>query len=414
MNSRNPYSSSSDHPPAHPPCGLTRRQWLARSAGLAGLWAAGDWRGLLRAEDAPAPAHRPHRAQGAPSSPVAIQRCESYEPALVRQRLDAALDALGGIGRLVQGKTVTMKINMTGPAQQVAGLPASRTYHVHPHVVAAACAALDRAGARRIALVEAWYHHEPVETVLTNAGWDLPAIHAAGGHKVTLENTRNRGHWDGYTEVKVPWGGYLFPAFQLNRWYEQTDVFVSLAKMKDHEVGGITLSLKNLFGITPTALYGDDAPNEDTVQARGAALHMNQRALPAGVPAQLGPNPPNTPGSRVPRIVADLSGARPVDLAIIDGVDTQMGGEGFWNSGIRPVQPKLLFAGRNPVCTDAVCATAMGYDPMADHGHFPFPGENHIKWAAEAGVGTHDPARIEVAGLSLKEARFPFRPPPLR
>jgi hypothetical protein len=91
-----------------------------------------------------------------------------------------------------------------------------------------------------------------------------------------------------------------------------------------------------------------------------------------------------------------------------------MGGEGFWNSGIRPVQPKLLFAGRNPVCTDAVCAVAMGYDPMADHGHFPFPGENHIKWAAEAGVGTHDPARIEVAGLSLKEARFPFRTPPLK
>jgi uncharacterized protein (DUF362 family) len=278
--------------------------------------------------------------------------------------------------------------------------------------VAALCAALDRAGARRIAIVEAWYHHEPVEVVLANAGWDLDTIQSAGGHHVSIENTRNRGHWDGYGQRKVPWGGYLFPAFELNRWYDQTDVFVSLAKMKDHEVAGVTMSVKNIFGITPTALYGDDAPNEDSVEARVAPLHMNQRPLPAGVPAQLGPNPPNTPGSRVPRIVADLLGARPIDLAIIDGIDTQMGGEGFWNKGIRPVQPKLLFAGRNSVCTDAVCAAAMGYNPVVTHGHFPFPGENHLQWAAEAGLGTREPSRIEVVGLSVKDARFPFRKPP--
>jgi uncharacterized protein (DUF362 family) len=182
--------------------------------------------------------------------------------------------------------------------------------------------------------------------------------------------------------------------------------------MKDHATAGVTMSVKNLFGITPTALYGDDAPNEDSLQARGAPLHMNQRALPAGVPAQLGAKPPNTPGSRVPRIVADLLGARPVDLALIDGVNSLRGGEGFWNEDIHPNQPKLLFAGRNAVCTDAVCAAAMGYDPMADHGRFPYPGESHLKWAAEAGLGAFDPARIEVVGLSLKDARYPFRAPP--
>jgi uncharacterized protein (DUF362 family) len=412
MNLENPYSHSNNLSPARPLGGLTRRQMLARSAALAGLWAVGDWRGLLRAEPAPPAAHQPNGLSRAPSLPVAIQRCESYEPGLVRQRIDAALDGIGGLGRLVQGKTVTMKINMTGAARDVGGLPASRTYHVHPHVVAAVCAALDRAGARRIAIVEAWYNHEPVETVLANCGWDLEAVRAAGGHKVVFENTRNRGHWEGYSQLPVPWGGYLFPGFLVNRWYEKTDVFVSLGKMKDHAVAGVTMSVKNLFGITPTALYGDDAPNEDTVEARVAPLHMNQRPLPSGVPAQLGAHPPATAGSRVPRIVADLLGARPVDLAIIDGVDTQKGGEGFWNDDIKPVQPKLLFVGRNAVCTDAVCAAAMGYDPMAGHGHFPFPEENHLKWAAEAGIGTHDPARIELAGLSLKEARFPFRTPP--
>jgi uncharacterized protein (DUF362 family) len=391
---------------------MSRRQMLVRTAGVAGLWALGDWSTLLRAEDVPPPAHRLNRAEKAPSKPVSIQRCQSYEPALVQERLNAALDGIGGLGNLVRGKTVTMKINMTGPAQDVEGLPASRTYHVHPNVVAAACAALDRAGAKRIAIVEAWYVHEPVETVLAKAGWDLNAVRSAGGQKVVFENTKNRGHWDDYSQVKVPWGGYLFPAFELNQWYDHTDVFVSLAKMKDHAVAGVTMSVKNIFGITPTALYGDDAPNEDSVSARVAPLHNNQRPLPAGVPAQLGQTPPHTPGTRVPRIVADLLGARPIDLAIIDGVDTQKGGEGYWNEGIHPLQPKLLFAGRNAVCTDAVCAAAMGYDPTVGHFQFPFPEENHLKWAAEAGLGTNDPKRIEVAGLSLKEARFPFRTPP--
>ena len=391
---------------------LTRREWLARGAGVLGWWAIGGWQALLRAKEVPPPANLPQRAKYAASLPVAIQRCASYEPALVREKLDAALDGIGGIGRLVRDKTVTVKVNMTGAAQQLCGLPAARTYHIHPNVVAALCAALDRAGARRIAIVEAWYDHEPVETVLTRAGWDVAAIQAAGGHKVVFENTRNRGTWEKYSELKVPWGGYLFPAFQLNGWYERTDVFVSLGKMKDHAVGGVTMSVKNLFGITPTALYGDDAPNEDTVQARVAPLHENRRPLPAGVPGQLGAQPPDDPGTRVPRIIADLLGARPVDLAIIDGVNTITGGEGPWIDHVTAIQPKLLFAGRNAVCTDAVCATAMGYDANAAPGRFPFPGENHLRWAAEAGLGTNDSKRIEIAGLRLQEARFKFRTPP--
>ena len=76
------------------------------------------------------------------------------------------------------------------------------------------------------------------------------------------------------------------------------------------------------------------------------------------------------------------------------------------------MKPKLLFAGRNAVCTDAVCAAAMGYDPTVGHGHFPFPAENHLKWAADAGIGTRDPSRIEVVGLGLNEARYPFRSSP--
>lgn len=47
----------------------------------------------------------------------------------------------------------------------------------------------------------------------------------------------------------------MFSALDLNQAYEDTDVMVSLAKMKNHLTAGVTLSMKNLFGITPNSLY---------------------------------------------------------------------------------------------------------------------------------------------------------------
>jgi hypothetical protein len=113
---------------------------------------------------------------------------------------------------------------------------------------------------------------------------------------------------------------------------------------------------------------------------------------------------------RVPRVTADTVGARPIDLALVDAIETNRGGEGPWIPGVEPIQPKLILAGRNPVSTDAVCAAVMGYDPQADHFAFPFQGENHLKLLASVGVGTNDLGRIEVRGLAIKEALCPFNP----
>ena len=46
--------------------------------------------------------------------------------------------------------------------------------------------------------------------------------------------------------------------------------------------------------------------------------------------------------------------ARPIDLAIIDGIASISGGEGPWIPGVKPNHPGLLVAGTNCVCTDAV------------------------------------------------------------
>lgn len=388
---------------------LHRRELLACGLGAAGLLAAGL---PLRAEGDDPAYTRPDRSKDAPSLPVAIRRCASYEPQALRRTLDEALNLIGGIRPLVEGKTVAVKMNLTGgPAQKLGGLPAYRTYHVHPNVVAALCSALHDAGARRIVLVESHYSRKRPEEVYGAAGWDISMIASAGGGKVSWEDTRNRGRWPKYSRLPVPWGGYLYPSFDVNQCYEKTDVFISLAKLKDHGQAGVTMAVKNLFGMAPTSLYGGDAPNEDTTNYRGDILHLGKKTVPAGVPGEVQHAVAvGDWGKRVPRVTADCFGARPIDLAVVDGIETNRGGEGPWIEGAQPLAPRLLLVGRNAVCTDAICCAVMGYDPMADHRQFPFQGDNHLKLLARVGAGVIDPARIEVRGLPVKQALHPFNP----
>lgn len=357
------------------------------------------------------PAPTAEQLRALPTAPVSIQRCESYEPKLVRARLDAAIEQVGGIKQLVNNKTVTIKINVTGGPGKLGGLPGERTYHIHPVVLAATCAAIAQAGAKRIVIVESQYSEKTPEEVLGGGGWDINMIKAAGDHKVSFEDTRNKGTFKDYATLKVPWGGFLYPAFKVHPRYEQTDVFVSLSKLKDHLCAGVTMGIKNLFGMPPTSLYGQDAYNEKSLSYRGAVLHNGSKLVPDGVPGDKRKElPENNWKYRVPRVTADLLGARPIDLSIVDAVETNRGGEGPWAKGVEPLAPRLLFVGKNPLCTDAVCTAAMGYDPLAGHLQWPFPGENHLLLLASVGIGQIDPKRIEVRGLDLEKAVFPFNP----
>ncbi|HVS39504.1 MAG TPA: DUF362 domain-containing protein [Gemmataceae bacterium] len=375
----------------------TRRQFLQGAAALAGASALG----LLR----------PGRLLAGPknpTSPVSIARCRSYDPDDVLGRLNSMADQLGGLGKLVSGKTVAVKVNLTGDVRQKAvGLPSGRTYHVHPNVVLAAATLLDRAGAKRIRFLEGTYQLTPLEEYVQGADWDLKAL-AALKAKVEFEDTRNLGQGMRYTEVKVPGGGSLYPAYLLNHSYVDCDVNVSLAKLKNHATAGVTLSMKNNFGITPTALYAQHDHDEKSQSARVHVFHEGKERPADGVPQELDPNGPRRPSYRVPRVTADMVGIRPIDLAIIDGVETVSGGEGPWLD-LKAQQPGLFLMGRNPVCTDAVATTVMGCDPLAKAATGPFPGDNHLAMAADLGLGTNDPKEIEVVGLSLEEARFPFR-----
>ncbi len=354
-------------------------------------------------------------ARSTPTAPVAIGKCQSYDSAEVLATLSAMCDQIGGLQRLVANKTVTVKVNLTGASSdRIHGLAPGRTHYTHPQTVMALCHLISQAGARRIRVVEGAYASSgPLEDFLLDSGWNLRAL-AAAAKNVEFENTNVLGKGREYHRVKVPNGGLIFPAWDLNHSYVETDVFVSMAKLKNHATCGVTLSMKNCFGITPASIYADDAgvdaPNENPTSGRGNSCHDGSRGPSKSAPQELDASSPRDPGYRMPRITAELALARPIDIAFIDGVETVAGGEGPWiGPNLRPVQPGVMLLGTNAVATDTVATAVMGYNPRARRGSAPFGNcDNTLLLAESLGVGTADLSQIEVAGVPIAKATFPF------
>jgi uncharacterized protein (DUF362 family) len=353
------------------------------------------------------------RAASTPTAPVSIARCRSYDDDLAGT-LSTMFDQLGGLGRIVNNKTVTIKVNLTGsPGLRFQGKQLGLTHYTHPRMAAATAYLMERSGARRVRFVEScWATGGPMEEYLLDSGWSVRTLFGAAKH-VEFVNTNALGDAKKYARFKVPGGGYIFPAFDLHPAYEETDVFVSMAKLKNHATCGVTLSMKNCFGITPASIYGDDSgeqePNENPTKGRGEVCHAGKRGPSKSAPQEIDPHSSRHPGYRMPRIVADLAATRPIHLAIIDGVETITGGEGPWIKGLKSVQPGVIIAGTNALTTDTVATAVMGYDPRAPKGAAPFVDcDNSLQLAEARGVGTTDLKNIEVRGLAIREALFPF------
>jgi uncharacterized protein (DUF362 family) len=288
------------------------------------------------------------------------------------------------------------------------------THYTHPKVVGAAIYLLGRAGARRLRLVEsAWGTAGPLEDAILDSGWNIRALQSAAAG-LEFENTNGLGKRKKYARFKFPGAAYMYPEYVMNQAYEDTDVFVSLAKLKNHADCGVTLSLKNCFGCLPASIYGDDAgrddPNERPTRGRSDVVHFAKRQPARIAPPELHPGEGlKNAGYRVSRVVADLAVVRPIHLAIVDGVASTAGGEGPWIRGLRVVKPGVLIAGLNPVCTDAVSAAVMGYNPRAPRGTAPFRNADNTLLLAEAhGVGAADLKRLEVRGVPIEQALYRY------
>ncbi len=182
--------------------------------------------------------------------------------------------------------------------------------------------------------------------------------------------------------------------------------------LRDGHAQTFRLLQDSVGGITPNTLYGDKAGSEDATAGRGPLHnprnfeHIKLPGLKAGVTQ-------TDPTYRVPHIIADVCAARPIHLAIIDGITSMSGGEGPWcnqAAELKFTKPGLLIVGLNPVSTDAVGTAVMGYaDPRAVRGTKPFHFcDNHLLLAEQAGLGTADLAQIDVRGLAIEKVRYPY------
>jgi uncharacterized protein (DUF362 family) len=299
---------------------------------------------------------------------------------------------------------------MTGSDfKPILGRSVGETYMTHPSTAMALGSLLFAAGARRVRFVESTQLRADLDASLATAGWDVPALSTLG--KVEFENTRNLGQGKRYSHLRVPGGGLMFSSFEFNHAYEDTDVLVSIAKLKNHVTAGVTLSMKNLFGLPPNSLYGTQAGSESATGHR-APMHdpkgFETLKMPGLKEGDISPEPT----WRVPRITVDICAARPIHLAVIDGITSMSGGEGPWCGldKLKVTTPGVLIAGFNMVSTDAVGVAVMGYpNPRVARGTKPFDFcDNHLLMAEQVGLGSADLAQIDVRGTPIEKVRYPY------
>lgn len=317
---------------------------------------------------------------------VAIAKANSYDPKLVKKQLQKMMDDIGGIGDvLAHGNRVAIKVNLTGGtgSKPLPGTTATETYLTHPTVVLALVELLRDAGAKDIFIVEAAYQKE---------SW--PAFgftdmaKAAGATIVDLSYAEP---YKDFTKVAPGTNPLIYENFVFNPVLTEIDAFVSISKMKCHNTAGVTHTMKNLFGIVPCRYY-TLSPQDDW--SWRSAFHGKATET----------------RERVPKIIVDLNRARPINLALIDGIMSSDGGEGPWIAALTPLNPGLMFAGKNAVATDAVATAAMGFNPTAEYPDEPFVhGINHMNLAASMGLGTNKLDEIKVVGESIKDVTTQFK-----
>ena len=158
-----------------------------------------------------------------------------------------------------------------------------------------------------------------------------------------------------YTGMKDLW---------LPRTVLEADFLVSMPKIKTHHWSGVTLAMKNMFGIVPGARYG--WPKN--------ILHWKG----------------------IQESILDLCATVPIHFVIADGI-IAMEGNGPLNGASRPLG-KIVLAD-DPVAADSTCARLMGFDPLRIM---------HISEGARF-LGNAESTHIDQLGDLVRPPIIPFR-----
>jgi uncharacterized protein (DUF362 family) len=279
-----------------------------------------------------------------PASRVAIRRVESYQADLAAILFETLLE----FDLPVRGKTVLLKPNLVG-------LDPQGMTNTHPGVIAAAREAFLRLGCAEVLIGDGPAMDRDIQAVLESI-----RLREFAGPLARIFVDLNV---DDVERVMLKTRASRLKELYLPKTLLGADFLVSLPKLKTHHCAGVTLSLKNMFGVVPGACYG--WPKN--------VLHW------AGID----------------RAILDINAAVRPDFAIVDGV---IGMEGNGPIQGSPKTCGVLVLGDDPVAVDSTCARVMGLAP------------ERIKYLARAGtlLGHIEPGKIRQLGESIGSVLTPF------
>ena len=302
----------------------------------------------------------------------------------VKQKLQSLFEEFGGISDIFgSGKKVVIKINLTGGSgsstdEKLNGVPITEAMWSHPAVVRAVIESIIDAGvsAGDIKIVESLGTFDSFDNDVFQGYIDIKNDLGCQLINIT-EGT--------FTDVSTGSNYFNFPELTMNQIVMDTDVYVSIAKLKQHAEAGITCSIKNQIGSVPQSSY-----TTQDIQYRRQAIHSPTNGSSA---------------TFLPRSICDLFAARPVHFSVIDGIKNAIGGEGVWNPNFEPSESHVLITGKDPVSTDSIGAYLMGLDCEAQKLRLPAVNsygdaecDNYLDLLHNRGVGTNQLNEITVVG----------------
>lgn len=278
-----------------------------------------------------------------PRSLVAVLNCETYSERLE----ELLLDGLKLFPIDVRGKSVLLKPNL------VEDLPGP--VNTNPALIGAAARCFLRLGASRVVVGEGPGHQRDTELVVNATGLDHvlreTRVRFVDLNRDELMRVQLKAQYSGLGELWLPHSVLA------------SDIVVSMPKVKTHHWAGVSLSLKNMFGIVPGMKYG--WPKN--------LLHW----------------------SGIHESVLDICATVPIHFVIADGI-TAMEGNGPLQGRVRELG-KLVLAD-DPVAADATCARLMGLEPAR---------VEHIRLAGDF-LGNLRERAIDMAGDRTEAPSRPF------
>jgi uncharacterized protein (DUF362 family) len=141
----------------------------------------------------------------------------------------------------IRGKSVLLKPNIV---EYIPGRPVN----TDPQLVGAAAEAFLRFGAASVIVAEGPGHHRDTELLVCETGLRDQLLHRKISfvdlNRDELAKTKLQANYSGLGHLWLP------------RTVLTSDFIVSMPKVKTHHWTGVTLSMKNMFGVVPGSRYG--------------------------------------------------------------------------------------------------------------------------------------------------------------